>query len=133
MKYLPAIAGILLGALFAFASLAYFFNLMGDQPPPPKDSAMEHFFIAFGTTGYFTFVKTLELIGAVLVAIPATRRLGLLILGPIVVNIIATHLLIMGGGMANPMFIAVIVLPLFLVWVERRAFLAYLRGGTQPA
>jgi putative oxidoreductase len=133
MKYLPAIAGVLLGLLFAFASLAYFFNLMGDQPPPPKDSAMEHFFIAFGTTGYLTFVKVLELIGAVLVAIPATRRLGLLILGPIVVNIIATHVLIMGGGMANPLFIAVIVLPLYLVWAERRAFLAYLRGGAQPA
>jgi putative oxidoreductase len=133
MKYLPAIAGVLLGALFAFASLAYFFNLMGDQPPPPKDSAMEHFFIAFGTTGYLTFVKTLELIGAVLVAIPATRRLGLLILGPIVVNIIATHVLIMGGGMANPLFIAVVVLPLYLVWAERHAFLAYLRGGAQPA
>ena len=27
MKYLPAIAGVLLGLLFAFASLAYFFNL----------------------------------------------------------------------------------------------------------
>jgi putative oxidoreductase len=133
MKYLPAIAGVLLGLLFAFASLAYFFNLMGDQPPPPKDSAMEHFFIAFGTTGYLTFVKALELIGAVLVAIPATRRLGLLILGPIVVNIIATHVLIMGGGMANPLFIAVVVLPLYLVWAERRAFLAYLRGGAQPA
>ena len=132
MKYLPAIAGVLLGLLFAFASLAYFFNLMGDQPPPPKDSAMEHFFIAFGTTGYLTFVKVLELIGAVLVAIPATRRLGLLILGPIVVNIIATHLLIMGGGMANPLFIAVVVLPLYLVWAERRAFLAYLRGGALP-
>ncbi len=133
MKYLPAIAGVLLGLLFAFASLAYFFNLMGDQPPPPKDSAMEHFFIAFGTTGYLTFVKVLELIGAVLVAIPATRRLGLLILGPIVVNIIASHVLIMGGGMANPLFILAVVLPLYLVWVERRAFLAYLRGGVQPA
>lgn len=133
MKYLPAIAGVLLGLLFAFASLAYFFNLMGDQPPPAKDSAMEHFFIAIGTTGYLTFVKVLELIGAVLVAIPATRRIGLLILGPIVVNIIAAHVFIVGGGMANPLFIAVVVLPLYLVWAERRAFLAYLRGGAQSA
>lgn len=133
MRHLPAIAGVLLGLLFAFASLAYFFNLMGDQPPPPKDSAMEHFFIAFGSTGYLTFVKTLELIGAVLVAIPATRRIGLLILGPIVVNIIATHVFIMGGGMANPLFVLAVVLPLYLVWVERRAFIAYLRGGVQPA
>lgn len=133
MKYLPAIAGVLLGLLFAFASLAYFFNLMGDQPPPPKDSAMEHFFIAIATTGFLTFVKVLELTGAVLVAIPATRRIGLLILGPIAVNILAFHLLIARDGILNPMLIAVAVLPLYLVWAERRAFLAYLRGGNQPA
>ena len=131
MKYLPAIAGVLLGLLFAFASLAYFFQL-GPKPEFPEGTPVAHFFAAFGPTGYFTFVKTLELIGAVLVAIPATRRLGLLVLGPIVVNIIAVHVLIMGGGVANPMFIAVVVLPLYLVWAERRAFLAYLRGGTQP-
>ena len=70
-----------------------------------------------------------ELLGGILVAIPYTRRLGMLILGPIVVNIIAFHALIAGGGMANPMFIAVVVLPLFLLWAERRAFAAYLRGG----
>jgi putative oxidoreductase len=129
MKYLPIIAGILLGLIFAFASLAYFFNLVAGDPPA-KDSATEHFFIAIGTTGFLTFVKALELIGAVTVAIPKTRRIGLLILGPIVVNIIAFHVFIAGGGMANPMFVLVVVLPLYLVWAERRAFIAYLRGGT---
>ncbi|HEX3135324.1 MAG TPA: hypothetical protein VHX44_17290 [Planctomycetota bacterium] len=132
MKYLPIIAGILLGAIFLFASVAFFLQL-GPKPEFPEGSPVAHFFAAMGPTGYFTFVKVLEFIGAILVAIPATRRIGLLILGPIVVNIIAAHLFIMGGGMANPMFILVVVLPLYLVWVERRAFLAYLRGGAQPA
>ena len=90
---------------------------------------MESFFVATAPTGFLAFVKALELIGGLLVAIPATRRLGLLILGPIVVNIIAFHVLIARGGWDNPMFILVVVLPLYLVWVERRAFLAYLRGG----
>ena len=132
MRYLPAIAGVLLGLVFAFASLAYFFNLV-DAPPPPKDSAVEHFFIAIGTTGYLTFIKAIELAGAVLVAIPRTRRLGLLLLGPIIVNILAFHLLVARDGIANPMLIGITVLSLFLVWAERRAFAAYLRGGTQPA
>lgn len=132
MKYLPAIAGVLLGLIFAFASLAYFFNLM-DAPPPPKDSAVEHFFIAIASTGYLTFIKVIELLGAVLVAIPVTRRLGLLLLGPIIVNILAFHLLVARDGIANPMLIAVVVLSLYLVWAERRAFIAYLRGSAQPA
>ena len=31
---------------------------------------------AFGPTGYMTFIKVLELLGGILVAIPRTRRLG---------------------------------------------------------
>ena len=44
---------------------------------------------ALGPTGYMKFIKVLELTGAILVAIPRTRNLGLLILGPIIVNILA--------------------------------------------
>jgi hypothetical protein len=35
--------------------------------------------------------------------------------------------------MSITMLTLVVVLPLYLVWAERRAFLAYLRGGAQPA
>lgn len=131
MKYLPAIAGVLLGLIFAFASIAFFAGMQGPAPAP--GSAVEHFFIATGPTGFLTFVKVIELVGAVLVAIPVTRRLGLLLLGPIIVNILAFHLLVARDGIANPMLIAVVVLSLYLVWVERRSFLAYLRGCSQPA
>lgn len=133
MKYLTAIAGALLGLAFAFASLAYFFKLV-DAPPPPEGSPAALFFGAFYPTGYLDFVKTCELLGAVLIAIPATRRLGLLVLGPIIVNILAFHLFVTKGeGLFNPMIVGIVVLALFLVWAERRAFLAYLRGGVAPA
>lgn len=128
MKHLPAIAGVLLGLIFVFASVAYFFNLV-DAPPPPEGSALAMFFAGIATTGFLTAVKLIELVGGVLVAIPATRRLGLLLLGPIIVGIILVHALIMRGGMLNPMFILVVTLPLYLLWAERRAFAAYLRGG----
>ena len=42
-------------------------------------------------TGYLGFVKILEIVGGVLVIIPKTRNLGLLILGPIIINIIAYY------------------------------------------
>ena len=42
-----------------------------------------------GRTGYMTFVKVCELIGGILVMIPRTRNFGLLVLGPIIVNILA--------------------------------------------
>ncbi len=49
---------------------------------------------AFGPTGYMTFVKILELLGGLLVIVPKTRNFGLLILGPILVNILAFHVFI---------------------------------------
>ena len=57
---------------------------------------------AFGPTGYMTFVKVLEMLGGILVAMPRTRNAGLLILGPIIVNILAFHLFVAGEGVFNP-------------------------------
>jgi putative oxidoreductase len=80
---------------------------------------------AFVPSGYLTFVKVLEVLGGVLVAIPRTRGMGLLILGPIIVNIFAFHAFIMeGAGMIEPMLLAVGLLALVCLWAERRSFLA---------
>jgi hypothetical protein len=120
MKYLPTIAGILLGLLFLLASVPFLLGLVPEQPMPEM---AQKFMAVFGPTGYMKFVKVLELIGGVLVAIPKTRNLGLLVLGPIIVNILAFTVFIMNGvGLANPMIAAVVILPLYLLWVERRAF-----------
>jgi putative oxidoreductase len=127
MKYLPAIAGALLGAVFILASLSVLLHL-APQPAVPAGTPMAMFMGAMVPTGYFTMVKILELVGGVLVAIPKTRRLGLLILGPIVVNILAFHIFIRNGEGILPALVPA-VLALVLLWTERRAFAAYLRGG----
>ena len=121
MKYIPTIAGILLGLLFLLSSVPMLLNLMPpDKMPAPPTEEAKMFFGAFGPTGYLKFIKVLELIGAVLVMIPKTRNFGLLILGPIIVNILAYHVfLTKGEGLANPMIIAIVVLSLYLLWVER--------------
>jgi putative oxidoreductase len=122
-KILPLIASVLLGLLFIAAAIMALFNLV-EAPPPPEGSPMALFFGAFGPTGYITFVKVLELVGGVVVMIPRLRNFGLLILGPIVVNIIAFHLFVGGGvkDFANPMLIMTVVLSLYLFWVERKRF-----------
>src|SRR6188474_2136003 len=89
-KYPPIIAGIVLGLLFVMSSVVVLFNLV-KMPPPPEGSPAAMFFGAFGPTGYMTFVKICELLGGVLVAVPKTRNFGLLLLGPILVNILAFH------------------------------------------
>ena len=93
MKHLPNIAGGLLGLAFIAFPVIYFFELV-KMPPPPEGSHAAHFFGAFGPTGYMNFVKACELVGGILVAIPLTRNFGLLLLGPIIVNILAFHVFI---------------------------------------
>jgi len=127
MKYLPPIAGGLLGLLFIAASLMVLLNISfgAPPPPPPEGSPAAMFMGAFIPTGYMTFVKVLELVGGILVAIPRTRNFGLLVLGPIIINILAFHAFVMKGeGLGSPMIIVIALVPLYLLWVARRQFAA---------
>ena len=124
MKLATNIAGGLLGLLFVMASLVVLLKL---GPTPPADSAAGMFMGALVPTGYMTFVKVLELIGGILVAIPRTRNFGLLVLGPIIVNILAFHIFITHGASLKetaPLVTTalVAVLAAFLLWSGRKAF-----------
>ena len=128
-KYLPVAAGIILGLLFLMASSMYLLKL-APMPKFPEGSPIALFMGAFGPTGYMTFVKVFELTGGTLVTIPRTRNLGLLVLGPIIVNILAFHVFITGGqGLLDPMLDVIVLLALYLLWVERRAFAGLVNRG----
>lgn len=132
MKYLPSIAGILLGLLFAMSAVVVLFNLV-PTPPIPEGTPMAMFMGAFGPTGYMTFIKVCELLGGILVAIPRTRNFGLLVLGPIIVNILAFHLFVTKGeGLLSPMLIVIVALTLYLLWVGRKAFAGLINRATVP-
>ena len=127
MKHLPTIAGLLLGLLFIAAGLVVLLKLV-PMPPLPEGSPAALFMGAFGPTGYFTFVKILEVLGGILVAIPRTRNLGLLVLGPIIVNILAFHIFITkGAGLLDPPLLILVALALYLLWAGRKAFAGLLR------
>ena len=122
MKHLPTVAGILLGVLFVMSAVVVLFGL-APTPTMPEGTPMAMFMGAFGPTGYMTFVKVLELIGGILVAIPRTRNFGLLVLGPIIVNVLAFHAFITRGeGIFNPLLLLIVALALYLLWVGRKAF-----------
>jgi len=132
MKIATNIAGGLLGLLFIAFSLMVLLNLV-HAPPMPDGTPAAMFMGALGPTGYLTFVKVCELVGGILVAIPRTRNFGLLILGPIVVNILCFHVFIMKGqGLMGPP-ILVALLAAFLLWSARGAFLGLGRAGNDSA
>lgn len=129
LKYLAPIAGVLLGLIFVASGLVVLLKLV-PMPPLPEGSPAAHFMSAFAPTGYLTFVKVLEVLGGLLVAVPRLRRLGLLVLGPILINILAYHLFVMKGeGLTQPPVLVIVALMACLLWVERKAFLALACGG----
>jgi hypothetical protein len=79
-------------------------------------------------SGFMTYVKCFEFLGAILVMIPRLRNFGLLILGPIFINILAFHLFLgKPSDLLNPMILAIAIFELFLLWAGRSAFLGLIR------
>ena len=121
-KYLPCIAGVLLGLCFLAASVPVLFNLI-TMPKMPEGTPAAHFMAAFVPTGYLKFVKMFEFLGALIVMIPRLRNLGLLLLGPVIVNIIAFHVFVDAPKhLINPMLDLIIVCALYLLWDARKKF-----------
>ncbi len=121
--------------VFLAGGLMVLLHLAPPPPPFPEGSAPAHFMAAFATTGYLKFVKCFEVIGGLLIAFPKTRRAGLLVLGPIIINILAFHGFLMHGeGLFSPMLLVIVALTPFLVWLERAAFCAFVfqRGEQIP-
>ena len=125
MKHLPNIAGGLLGLMFIAGGAMFLLNLIPPeaQVPPPPGSPAALFMGAFAPTGYMHFVKVLEVVGGLLLAIPKTRNFGLLVLGPIIINIIAFHVFITAGkDLVSPILILICLLAAYLLWAGRKAF-----------
>ncbi|HEX8371412.1 MAG TPA: hypothetical protein VF585_01425 [Chthoniobacterales bacterium] len=121
MKIATHIAGGLLGLAFIAFALMFFLKMMPNQAPPPAGSPVALFMGALVPTGYLAFVKAIELIGGILVAIPKTRNFGLLFLGPVIVNILAFHVFLTDrSGLFDPALVVIVAPTAFLLWAERK-------------
>ena len=131
MKHIPTIAAGLLGAAFIAFGLNHFLHFLPSPPTPPEGSPPALFFGAIYMTGFITFVKVLEILGGILVAIPKTRNFGLLVLGPIVINIAAINILIIGGtAILQPPVLLISGLSAYLLIIERKKFLALIEKNS---
>ncbi len=113
-------ARVLLGGLFAFASVSYFLNLM---PPPtePLPDAVAAFTGGLRAAGYmFPLIKGTELVGALLLLSNRFVPLALALLAPVVVNSVAFHVALAPAGL--PMALALLVLEVGLALAYRDAY-----------
>ena len=123
MKILTIIVRILLGLIFVFFGSNAFLHFL-PMPPLPQGVTGEYLH-AFFASGYVYVIGGFQVIGGLLLLIGRFVPLGLTILGAIIVNIWAFHLLMAPEGL--PPAVVVTVLELFLIWSYRDRFAGILR------
>ncbi len=120
MKYLYLICRILLGLMFVVFGANGLHPFM-PMPPPPPGSPTAQFMGVMGPTGWMHVVGTCQVLGGLLVLIGGTAPLGLVILGPVIVNILTFHTLILGGHGIGPGLLATL-LEIILIYGYRSNF-----------
>ena len=124
MKYVIHIVRILLGLAFVVFGANGFLRFIpgSDQLPPGQAGA---FVGAMATSGYFSVIAALQILGGICLLTGRLAPLGLTLLGPIVVNIVLFHIFLERTGL--PIAIVFALLSLFLLWVYRFKFPAIFR------
>jgi putative oxidoreductase len=130
MKYLALICRILLGLMFVVFGANGLHPFM-PMPPMDPNSLPGKFMTVMGPTGWMHHVAFFEVLGGLLVLIGGTAPLGLVILGPILVNILIFHILLMGGQGIAPGAVAT-VLEIVLIYAYRANFAGIFTVKAKP-
>jgi len=91
------------------------------QPPIPDDSLPARFMGVMGPSHWMALVGLFQVFGGVFVLLGRTAPIGLTLLGPVLLNILAFHILVMGGAGIAPGLVFS-VLELFLIYAYRNYF-----------
>lgn len=118
MKIAVIIIRVLMGLLFVFSSLAYFFNLV---PQPELTGAIKTFNEGLDASGYLMpLLKASELVCGIAFITGRFVPLATIVIFPIVVNILCVHLFLAPEGL--PVAIFVFLATLFLAYYYRSRY-----------
>lgn len=118
MKAVSLIARFLLGFVFVFFGANILHPFLPNPGPPPGVAGQ--FAGALFASHYFYLIGSVQVIGGLLVLLNRYTVLGLTLLGPVIVNILAFHSLMDPKGIGPGLVVA--VLWLFLAWRHRQYF-----------
>ena len=118
MRIVTMIARLLLGLIFVVFGLNGFLNFL-DMGPLPTGLAGQ-FIGALVQSHYFWVVAALQVAGGVLLLVNRYVPLGLVLLGPVIVNILLYHIFLNPAGML--MAIVVTVLWFIVFYAHRHHF-----------
>jgi len=111
MKIVVLISRLLLGLVFVVFGLNGFLNFLNMGPMP--SGLAGQFVMALALSHYFWAVAALHVAGGLLLLVNRFVPLGLVLLGPVIVNIILYHVFLNPAGIALPLIAAVLWLIVF--------------------
>jgi putative oxidoreductase len=123
MKKVFNVLYVLMGLLFINGGLNKFFNYM---PPPDNlpEPMVKDFMAIMEISWLMPLLGTGEILGGLLIIIPKTRALGALVLFPIVVGILLTHIFVEPTGL--PIALVIVALMGKLIYDNRVKYLQLL-------
>lgn len=123
IRSLMGIGFIIFGANILFPFLP--------QPPMQEGSLPAQFLAVMGPTHWMRLVGVCQLLGGLLVIVGRTAPLGLVVLAPVLVNIIAFHVFLENGeGLAPGLVFA--FFEIFLIYAYRNHFKGIFSTHAQP-
>jgi putative oxidoreductase len=105
MKIASLIARILLGLVFVVFGLNGFLHFIPGQFPP---GLAGDFLRAMLQSHYVLFVSAVELVSGVLLLANRYVILGLVLIGPVIVNILLFHIFLLPSGIFIAIFVAIL-------------------------
>lgn len=130
MKIAAIICRVLLGLGFTVFGLNIVHPFL-PQPPMPPGSPPAQFAALMGPSHWMTLIGIVQLAGGLLVLIGRTAPLGLLLLAPVLVNILAFHIFLTGGEGLGPGLVFT-ALELFLLYCYRSYFRPIFTTHAEP-
>jgi uncharacterized membrane protein YphA (DoxX/SURF4 family) len=131
MKIAMIIVRTLMGLLFVFSAVFHFLTVFGVAPPPEIPAQVKPFMDGLVSSGYFLWLlKLTELVGGLMLLSGRFVPLAMVILSPVIINIVLTHLFLLPSGIGPGLFLA--LGNIFLAYYYWDAFKPLLTSKYEP-
>jgi uncharacterized membrane protein YphA (DoxX/SURF4 family) len=117
---IPTIIRIVAGLAWTVFGLNGFLDFLPHPTTPPPEGAMAFGGALFQTGYMIPLIKGTELFAGVLLLSGRFAPLGVVVLAPVLVNIVAFHAFLAPGDLLIPLIL--LAFELYLAWTYRRAY-----------
>jgi len=118
------VLSILFGLMFINSGLNKFFNYI-PAPADMPEKAMKMMTAMMGMVWLMPLLATAEIVGGTLFMITKTRALGAIIIFPVMVGILLTHLIVIPSGL--PIALVLLAINLWVIFENREKYMPMIK------